>query len=75
MSPRRGYEEIIPRTEEVMDLVTRTLNYMMSCPLIRELCEELGNSVSHSYFTVILVGYQEEKLWLVVTTRENYRCF
>jgi hypothetical protein len=69
------YEGIMPRTEEMMDTVIKTLIYVKTCPLksrlFAELCEEWGHCISLSCFTVILIGGQEETLQLMFTTCEE----
>jgi hypothetical protein len=58
---------------EVMDTVIKTVNYIKTRFLKSRVFEELGteiegHSIIHSCLTGMLVGCEEETLWLVFTT-------
>jgi hypothetical protein len=68
-------KEICPDVSEVMDTAIKTVNCIKTRPLksrrYTELCEGICRRISHSCFTVIIAGCQEEMLWLVFTTCEK----
>jgi DNA-directed RNA polymerase subunit M/transcription elongation factor TFIIS len=67
--------ESCPELSEVMETMIKTVNYINTHPskssLSTELREEMGHNISHSWFTVTLVGCKEETLWFVFTTCEE----
>jgi hypothetical protein len=61
-------KELCPELSEVMDTMIRSVNYIKTCPLK---AAKWGHNISHSCFTVILIGCQGDMLWLVFTTCEQ----
>jgi hypothetical protein len=68
-------KKLWPEVSEVMDTVIKSVNYMKTRPLksrnFAASCEEMGGTVGRSCFTVILVGCQDETLWLLLSSCEK----
>jgi hypothetical protein len=71
-------KELCPEVSEIMDAVTKIVNYIKTLPLksrlLADLWKEMGLNINHSCFSVILVVCQEET-WLVFRPYKEWRCF
>jgi hypothetical protein len=68
-------KELRAELSEVMDTVNKTVNYIKTRPFknwhLQNFARKWLHSIGYSRFIVILVGCQEESLWLRFTTCEE----
>jgi hypothetical protein len=68
-------KDLCPELNEVLNVVIKSVNYIKTRPLksrfFAQICKEMVAQTIHFYFTVIIVGFQEEMLWLVSTICEK----